>query len=363
MFWFLGFLIALAALLESWSLRHSLDGVDAEQLPSCSLTEPGEPFLLRTRITNRSRRLIPFVRVIDVPPTSLSGSPVTPFEEASAFLQDARKERETSTYLMPRQIWQREEQISLPARGRYIFRGLSLSGGDFLGLRETGETFAQLEEVVVMPAPSDDTEAISSLGGFFGDDSVRRFLFEDPVLTLGVREYTGREPQKMIAWQRSAQTGQLMVKNYDYTVEKSLDILLNADCGQTSGPEKDMEALFSLTRSVLEWTEEHRIRTRVVTNVSSAGAGGLWQRIGDGYGPEHFLRIMEGLGRATYFKSEPLPALLSRAEKQTVPGRRILILSAADSPALREGASRLAALSGGPVPVLVTAKPGERGSV
>ena len=54
---------------------------------------------------------------------------------------------------------------------------------------------------------------------------------------------------------------------------------------------------------------------------------------------------MEGLGRATYFRTETLEALLARAEKQTVPGRRILILSAADSPALREGAEKLSAFS------------------
>ena len=272
MYWFLGILVVLAAVLESWSLRHALDGVEAEQRPSCALTEPGEPFVLRTKITNRSHRIIPFVRVTDLPPTTLTGTePV----DRSPEEQDSRV---MTTYLMPRQIWLREETISLPARGRTIFRGVELSGGDFLGIREMPETFPQLEEIVVMPAPSANTEAISSLGGFFGDFSVRRYLFEDPVLTLGVREYTGREPQKMIAWQRSAQLGQLMVKHYDYTVEKSLDIVLNVDCRTTSGPEEQMEEVFSLARSVLEWTESQQIRTRFFTNASPAGVASFWDK-------------------------------------------------------------------------------------
>ena len=42
------------------------------------------------------------------------------------------------------------------------------------------------------------------LSGFLGDVSVRRFIYEDPVLTTGFREYTGREPMKHISWTQSA---------------------------------------------------------------------------------------------------------------------------------------------------------------
>ncbi len=65
------------------------------------------------------------------------------------------------------------------------------------------------------------------LGGVIGDISVNRFIFEDPMLTVGFSEYTGREPMRDISWTQSARLGRMMVKNYDHTVDLSVTILLN----------------------------------------------------------------------------------------------------------------------------------------
>ena len=41
------------------------------------------------------------------------------------------------------------------------------------------------------------------LGGMIGDISVNRFIFEDPMLTIGFSDYTGREPMRDISWTRA----------------------------------------------------------------------------------------------------------------------------------------------------------------
>ena len=96
----------------------------------------------------------------------------------------------------------RAEALPLKKRGRYFFRGVSAEAGDFLGLQTALETYPELKEIVVKPAPSGWEELPRLLGGYAGEYVVKRSLFEDPVLIRGFREYTGREPLR-VHWLRS----------------------------------------------------------------------------------------------------------------------------------------------------------------
>ncbi len=354
-------LIGVALVLQSWSARHALDKVQARQFSDKRLTEPGASFRLTTVVRNFSRRILPYIRIIDTPPSSVSNEDIEfrDIWDSDWIREKNNAARTVSTYLMPRQVWQRSEEVCLPARGRYIFRGLTLAGGDFLGLSELTETIPQLEEIVVMPAPSEDREALSALGGFFGDRSVRRFIYEDPVLTLGVREYTGREPRKMISWSRSAQLGRLMVKNYDYTMEETADVILNIEIPRGERADAAQESCFSLARSVCELLEEKKIRYRFLTNASAAGAVRIWDKVGDGLGPDHFALIMEGLGRATYFPSCSLSELMENAEKQCEKGRSHILITPLVNDRLRELRQQLDRTAGSETLVLVPSSKGK----
>ena len=56
---------------------------------------------------------------------------------------------------------------------------------------------------------------------------MNRFIMEDPVLRLGYRDYTGREPIKQISWTQTARMGRMMVSCQDYTVERTVTVMLN----------------------------------------------------------------------------------------------------------------------------------------
>ena len=78
---------------------------------------------------------------------------------------------------------------------------------------------------------------------------------EDPVLTIGYLDYTGREPMKKISWMHSAKVGKLMVKNSDYTVDANAAIVLNL----ASGSAKEKEKCLEIVRTVCEKLEEEKI--------------------------------------------------------------------------------------------------------
>ena len=123
-------LILVALVVERWSIRHALDGVKYELKISKNLVEIDEEFQLITTLRNASRRFIPFIRISEYVPRDIT-------MDAKRYTMgfDENKAKVNSTvYMMPRQKMVRRLQASLGRRGRYVFNGAILYGGDFLGL-------------------------------------------------------------------------------------------------------------------------------------------------------------------------------------------------------------------------------------
>lgn len=342
-------LVALAGVVQFWSLRHALDGVEHHTAPDRKLVEPDEAFSLVSTVTNHSRRFVPYIRVSQVVPGELSSL------DDRAELQSRGPNYAALSYnlwLMPRQTWRQALPVSLSKRGRYVFLDAALHGGGFLGLDETVAYVHQYEEIVVIPARCQAPQLDATLGGFLGDRSVDRFLLEDPVLTLGFREYTGREPMKSISWTQSARAGQLMVKKYDYTLELTATVLLNIACDRTEGWEDRLEACFSLTRTVCERLEEKQIPYRFVTNAGAAGALSQWSQVSDGLGSNHLSTILEGLGRATYEPLKPFAFTLDQTARHAEQGRTHILITPQRQGSWLPALTRLEQLSGSPALIL-----------
>ena len=350
MFLFLIMLIAAAAAVEYRSLSHAGEGIACDCSPDRRLAEPGEEFLLRLRLENVSRRFVPHVRIAQGIPQEL----VLSEEEPQSPLKTVRtRYLEDSTYLMPCQVRTRELNASLPERGRYIFRGGSLHFGDFLGLKETAVPLNGFSEIVIVPKRADLGAMRDALGGFLGDESVRRFLYEDPVLTAGFSEYTGREPMKAISWTKSAVRGKLTVKQFDHTAELTANVLLCVEEGNTAFTELS----FSLARSVCEFLEEKRLSYRFLTNADTAGAFSLWDCVEGGLGNAHLQTILEGLGRATTDPRSGFEKTLQKAFGAMESGRMNIVILPSAEAAQRyaEGLEKLSQKSGFPS-LLLTAE-------
>ncbi len=343
-------LLILGTALELSSLRSDLSYIGYDCKIDKRSCEPGEAFRVTTSITNRRRLPVSFLRLEEHLPRELAivRGETLDLREEKGFLNHC-----STIFLMPRQILSRTLTASLPGRGRYIFRGAEIYSGDFLGFRELGQSFRLAEEVVVFPAASALPELGNILGGFLGEMSVQRFILEDPVLTLGFREYTGREPQRAISWPQSLSKGRLMVKNYDYTQEASVTVVLNTDYGRKAVKDPRLvEEAFSLARSVCAFLEQKKIKYSFLTNATAAGNLGCWSLLAEGLGANHFYTILEGLGRATYDHTEPCRNLFLRAEKRAEQGQAHVVITPKASPNFDGYVRRLKDLTGCPVCVL-----------
>ncbi|MGI6238265.1 MAG: DUF58 domain-containing protein, partial [Christensenellales bacterium] len=210
----------------------------------------------------------------------------------------------------------------------YTFNGATLYGGDFLGLSERARYYPRMRESVVLPKRAEGQQLMETLGGFIGDVSVRRFILEDPVLTLGFREYTGREPMKQISWPATARTGRMMVKQYDHTLELTVTVVLNIhSLLYSSAAHPLMEVCYSIARAVCETLEERRIAYAFLTNARAVNMTGAWEYVGDGLGGAHLSTILEGLGRATYAAHGSAHLLIDSVLRRTQSGRAHIIIT------------------------------------
>ncbi len=287
--------VVLLAVLERYSASEGLRQLEEDHELSSPTAEPDENTELILRLINHSRWFLPFVRFRERLPEGIvaAGS-----EETELDYWEQTWLRGT-TWLRPRQILEKKIAIRGTRRGRFLFSSLQVSIGDFLGMDDETRSFDGIRELIVFPKELPMEKLQPVLGGFLGDRSVRRFIFEDPVLTLGFREYTGREPMKMISWKQSARQGELMVKHYDYTMEPSVLVLLNTEY-EAEDREAVLETCFMAARTVCQMLEKQNIPYDFAMNAVMLGSLQTYCYIPEGLGSGHLFGVLESLGRASY---------------------------------------------------------------
>ena len=319
------FLIIVAFGLRNFSLNHVLDDVIYTVKAEKSVVEADEVFTVTSNLHNNKWLPVTFIKIAELIPSMMWVD-----RKKQQFYEISEKGRILSTtYLMPFQKYSRTFKASMPSRGRFFLHGAILYGGDLFGLSETVEYVNLMEEIVVLPRPISSGKLEAVMGGFLGDFSVNRFIMEDPILTIGFRDYTGREPMKNINWPQSLKANKLMVKNFDHTTDLSVTVILNVENGEDGRTLNSLmtETAFSVARYVCETLEQKKIKYSFITNATAAGAVGHWSSVSEGLGNRHLYTILEGLGRATYDSTMSFDTLLLKASLASERGRAHIVIT------------------------------------
>ncbi len=314
------------------------------------LVEPGESMRLECETKNAGKLPVMFVRVNMFLPENSKVIAAQQSDVPDKGFRQGFVEMRFS--VNGRTCIRRNIEMSLLGRGVYNIGKSELSVGDFLGLNERSFSFAKESKVVVMPELCEDTEVREVVGGFLGDISVRRFIMEDPILTRGFREYTGREPLRDVSWIRTAVSGRMMVKEYDHTSDVNVMILLNLDTLN----DDELEKCYSLTRTVCDMLEKANIEYGLRTNGGLFGPVGYTEWFPKGLGVRHYNTIMYALGNARKVAYYSFATLLERAtRKQNNNENYIIIVPRADASTTRL-ISRLEMKTGSKVCLLSASK-------
>lgn len=209
-----------------------------------------------------------------------------------------------TVFIMPFQRVKRAYQVQVCARGLYKLKETTLELGDFTGLNSREMTFINQQEIIVLPRPVELSEVLTPYGALSGDISVKRWILEDPLVTVGIREYSGNEPQRYIHWPSSARSGQLMVRNFDFTTDSRAMVVLNIETMKPCALPFESELIemsISICRGILEEFEDSRIPYGFASNALNMEDGeerGYFNS--PSLGAYHLETQIDILGRAVY---------------------------------------------------------------
>jgi uncharacterized protein (DUF58 family) len=334
-------------IIERLSIKGIFRGISYDIKPSRKMVEIDEEFTLVTTIINTKSLPITSLQTAEFMPEDISFSE----EKFETDMYDRGRAFVSDTYLLPRRRMIRRVKVSLPRRGRYFFHGAVLTSGSFLGFFKDEKNFYFSHEVVLPPKPFKSFTMEKMLGNYLGDVSVTRFILEDPVLTVGFREYSGREPMRSISWKQTARTGEIMVKNYDHTLDLTVTVILNVHTS-TGNYKESLETLYSMTRTVCEHLEVAKTPYRFVTNLVTNDGANWKSVIPDGLGGDHFAVILEVLARATYNHFDRFEEMVAKVARSAEQGRSHILLTPDVSPSVNPFLHKLRARTGREVLIL-----------
>ena len=320
---FLLSLIALIFVLQTrgaeWSLRRLHYEAECDTL----LAEPDQAITLTSRIENRGRLPVMYLHITESLPPAAQLLADPNWIKTHTRFSDSEINVKDSMYLMPRSRRTSTLRFLLPRRGWYRLGRATIGAGDLLGLKESLRRDITRLELVVIPQRCETPDILRSLGGFLGDISVRRFILEDPILTIGFREYTGHEPMRSISWNQSARTGVMQVKQYDHTVDATVCVILNTE----NGTESEIEHCYSITRTVCEELESKGIPYEFHTNGDLTGPVDSINWVAEGLGQQHLNTILYGLGRGNCNCTGTLERLISRTLRRTRSNQGYIVIT------------------------------------
>ncbi len=262
---FLVVILILAALLEAFSLRGGASAIETDFLLSKRCTEPTQPVELRTVARNASRFPVSYcvLRIVFPPLTVFPEHTVLQRDDYSLTLNDSFR-------LWGRQCLEHRLVFQLDQRGVYNIYGREICRGDFLGLRMKSVRYDKHRNILVYPCRLDNDALTQALGSDFGERISQQRLIRDPVLTLGIREYTGHEPMHDISWAQTARRGELTVREFDSTRSMNCCVLLFVH--DLNPLERELlDRCCSTARSVCEVLLSCGIDAQLFTNAALSG--------------------------------------------------------------------------------------------
>ncbi|WP_186365500.1 DUF58 domain-containing protein [Salinicoccus cyprini] len=124
----------------------------------------------------------------------------------------------------------------------------------------------------------------------------RKAMFNDPMLTVGTRDYHQRDSMRDVHWKASAKTGELKTRIYEKTTHLSWMIAINLRSEKNYAPPANIEAVIENITYLTSRAAELQIPYSVFTNLSSFDSNTFLSRV-EGSGGLHYKSTLEVLAR------------------------------------------------------------------
>lgn len=296
------FFIVIVFTLNYISTKYIFKGISYSRNISKHIVEVREQFNIEIEVENDRYLPATFLQVVERFPDTFEYMTTVNAEKIKGYLIH------TSTlFIMPHKRVTRIYNVCCNHRGYYDFNNhdVTINEGDLVGANIYNKTLPYKNELIVLPEKSDINSELIPYGSYVGNMSVKRWILEDPVMIIGVREYTGVEPQKNIHWNSSLKCGNLMVKEFDHTTDSKVIIMFNMECLMPfplALPDKEknkIERCISIVRGFIEELAEKGMSYGFATNAVIKG-GENENFVPPAFGQNYMYHMFENLGRIVY---------------------------------------------------------------
>ncbi len=254
----------------------------------------------------------------------------------------------------------RHYTVHCGARGYHPFGPATLRTGDVFGFATRELEIFQEDYLLVYPRIVSMDRLVLPARDPFGDvPQPRQWLFEDPLRTVGVREYRAGDSPRRLHWKATARAPdqQLQVKLLEPTTTHRLQVLLNVGTSrhnlawQGYDPEL-LEAAITTAASIANWAVEHGFQVGLGANARAYRSRAVL-RLPSSRDPRQLMHVLEAL--ATLVPMPTLsPADLVALEAQDLPyGTTVAMVSCIAEEDLLQQLARLRRAGHRPVLFLV----------
>jgi len=360
------FVIAVTLLLTagaSWIWeRYCLVGLDYRRQLGQTRAFFGEQVSLSIEITNAKALPLAWLEVEDGVP----GQPLV-VQPGRVVPSHIPNRRVLSMLLAVR--WfervRRHYRVTCNARGMFAFGPATLRTGDIFGLSSRELEFAAEDYLLVYPK----VVALDRLGlpaaDPFGNMPVRRqWLFQDPVRTVGVRDYRPGDSPRHLDWKATARmpSQQLQVKVYEPTTSYRLLVLLNVSTSSVNwswqgyDPEV-LEASITTAASVANWAVERGLLVGLAANAKLFRSSAAL-RIAPSRDTRQLMHILEALARIVPMATMSVESLVELESRGLSYGTTVIVVTGVVSEGLMRQLRRLQ--RGGHRPMVLLISSAER---
>ena len=218
---------------------------------------------------------------------------------------------------------------SSPKRGFYRFGPAHLKSGDLFGLFSQEGWQEGDDWLIVYPK----VVPIAELGLLskepFGEIKARQRIFDDPMRTIGVRDYQPEDSFKHIHWKATARQQKLQTRVYEPTTSYNLIVFLNVATFPKHWQGIDpvlLERTISVAASIANYAAEQRYIVGVIAN-GSVPHSDQPIKVLPSRDPKQLVRILEALAAVTGFATSSIENLLLEESPKLPWGATLVVVT------------------------------------
>lgn len=306
--------------------RYALTRIEYHRRLSSKRAFFGEELLLELEVANRKPLPLPWVEIDDEIPeeiTFLKGKTTQSHKTARVHL----------TSLLSLGWYHRVKRlypIRCDQRGYFTFGPTRICSGDLFGFSRQEIEFSDIDRLIVYPriVPLEQPGIPSKQP--LGDIRTKRHISQDPVLTMGVRDYHFGDSLKRIHWKTTARIGKLQTKVFEPTTSVDMGIFLDVRTVQPPGwglVAQSLELGVMAAASIANHAMSAGYRVGLYANQRRQPIGEL-VRIPPSQHADQMVYILEALAQIHSSESMPIARFVSLESRNLPWGSTLVLITA-----------------------------------